>query len=297
MKVGILAFSDPQFAKYSFIEEIADAAEAMGHTPVRLYTTKMSFIRTNGDIEILHDGEPLEEMDVVIARPNFGDSPSLHAYPVQLLERKGYKVINSWPSFGIAKNKIEQHVQSLENGLPMPKWSIAKNTDGIMASAEAIQYPVVLKVSFGSYGRGVFYADSRETLRPIADYITGRNPIPVIIEEFISEAERKDIRVFVVDGRIIASMERSAPKGDIRSNTSNGGSGAKVDLTEEEQALAIKAATAHGLEIAGIDIMRSKNGPVLIEVNANPGFEELQKISEVDIAGAIVDYAVKVANK
>jgi ribosomal protein S6--L-glutamate ligase len=297
MRIGILAFSEPKFARYTFIDEIAEAIEAKGHEAVKLYTTQLSFLRLNGKLEILHDQEPLGEVDVIIARPNFLQDPGMHAYPTQLLEHAGYKVINSWPCYGLAKNKIDQHVRSLTDGLAMPKWAIAKSTKEILINAVKIGFPIILKIPTGSFGRGVFYADSLETLRPIADYLTARNPIPIILEEFIGEADRKDVRIFIVDGKIIAAMERSAPEGDIRTNTSNGGVGAKAELTEEEADLALRAAKQYNLEIAGIDIMRSEKGPVLIEVNANPGFEELQKTTETDIAGTIVDYAIKVANK
>ncbi|HBK34773.1 MAG: Alpha-L-glutamate ligase, RimK family [Candidatus Uhrbacteria bacterium GW2011_GWE2_40_58] len=297
MKIGILAFSDPQFAKYAFVEEIAATIEAKGHVPVRLYTPQLAFIRTDGKLVITHNGEPLEKIDVIIARPNFLEDPSSHAYPAQLLEQAGYRIINSWPSYWYAKNKLEQHVTSLTNGLPMARWAIAKRTSEIMLAADKIGFPVVLKVSFGSFGRGVFYADSKEVLRPVADYLTSRNAMPIIVEEFLADADRKDIRVFVVDGKVIASMERTAPPGDIRTNTSNGGSGATYQLSDRERDLALKAAKEYQLEIGGIDLMYTKEGPVVVEVNANPGFEELQKTTNVSIAGAIVDYAIKVATK
>ena len=297
MHIGILAFSLPQFAKYSFIEEIAASVEAKGHIPVRLYAPQLSFLRLNGNLEIEHDGKSLPEMDVIITRPNFTEPPSLHAYPTQLLEYAGYKVINSWPSYGHAKNKLEQHVDSLTNGLPMARWAIAKKMEEIHSAAKKIGFPVILKTSFGSFGKGVFYAENEETLRPIADYLTARNPQPIIIEEFLSEAGRRDIRAFVVDGKAIAAMERTAPPGDIRSNTSNGGSGKAYELSDEERQLAIDAAKAYNLEIGGIDIMNSKNGPVVVEVNANPGFEELQRVTEVDIPGEIVEYAIRVVNR
>jgi ribosomal protein S6--L-glutamate ligase len=114
----------------------------------------------------------------------------------------------------------------------------------------------------------------------------------MLIEEFIKEAENSDIRVFVVGGKVIAAMQRTARANDIRANTSIGGSGKFVELGSDEIELAIRVVQIAGLEIAGVDIIRSARGPLILEINANPGFKEIEKVTGIDIAGAIISYAL-----
>jgi ribosomal protein S6--L-glutamate ligase len=114
----------------------------------------------------------------------------------------------------------------------------------------------------------------------------------MIVQEYISEANQQDIRVFIVGGKIVASMKRTACKGDVRVNTSNGGTGSLIKLTGEETKLATRTAKIFKLDIAGIDIIRSNNGPLILEVNSNPGFKELQKITNIDIADLIIKFAI-----
>ena len=156
-----------------------------------------------------------------------------------------------------------------------------------------IGFPVMIKVAFGTHGKGVFLAENIETLSPIVDYLTIRDGNPVIIEEFVAEAGRKDLRAFVIGDQVIAAMERTARDGDVRANASLGGVGRPVTLTDEEQQIAVKATKAFDLDLAGVDLLRSARGPLVIEVNANPGFEELTRATDIDVAGAIIEFVEK----
>ena len=151
----------------------------------------------------------------------------------------------------------------------------------------------MIKVAFGTHGKGVFLAENIETLSPIVDYLTIRDGNPVIIEEFVAEAGRKDLRAFVIGDQVIAAMERTARDGDVRANASLGGVGRPVTLTDEEQQIAVKATKAFDLDLAGVDLLRSARGPLVIEVNANPGFEELTRATDIDVAGAIIEFVEK----
>ncbi|MBI5794340.1 RimK family alpha-L-glutamate ligase [Candidatus Uhrbacteria bacterium] len=289
MTIGLLIFSDPSQEQYTGADRFETAAASRGHQLVKIYEPYLSF--TEG--HILHQNQPLPRLDVIISRPNFIEEPSLRTYAVQMLVSAGYKVINASPSFAWAKNKITQHVFFAEQGLPCPRWGVCRGPQGALKIAQDIGFPVILKVAFGTHGKGVFYAQDAETLQPIAEYLAVRDGNPMIVEEFIGQTQHKDLRVFVLGGRVLATMERTAPEGDVRANTSNGGTGSIVNLTNEEQDLATRAAKLFDLDIAGVDLIRSLKGPLLLEVNSNPGFKELERVTGQDIAGAIIEFAVQ----
>ncbi|PJE76689.1 hypothetical protein COV05_03355 [Candidatus Uhrbacteria bacterium CG10_big_fil_rev_8_21_14_0_10_48_16] len=293
MNIGILVFSEPPEEIPTGADRFEEAAELRGHKAIKIYEPYLSFVNGN----ILHQGEALPELDIIISRPNFVEEPSLRTYAVQILENAGYKILNGRNGFTWAKNKLTQHVLFEKHDLPCPHWGIARKPADAIAIAKTIGFPSILKVAFGTHGKGVFYAPDEETLRPIVDYLAIRDRNPLIIEEFIEEAQNSDLRVYVVNGKVIASMERKALKGEVRANTSIGGIGYQVELTEEETALALRATDVFELNIAGVDIIRSKRGPLLLEINGNPGFKELERVTGLDVAGIIIDYAIEQAIK
>ncbi len=279
------------------------AARERGHQLVKIYEPYLSFeispLPEGGSRgvgvqpQILHGGEPLPRLDVIISRPNFIEEPTLRTYASQMLTAAGYKIINASPSFASAKNKITQHMIFAEHNLPCPRWGVCRRPDDALKIAQDIGFPVILKVAFGTHGKGVFFTPDAQTLQPIAEYLAIRDGNPMIVEEYIQEAQNKDLRIFILGGRVLAAMERTAPTGDVRANTSNGGTGSVTVLTQEEQDLAVHVAKIFDLEIAGVDIIRSARGPLLLEVNANPGFKELERVTGQDIAGAIIEFAVQ----
>lgn len=288
MTIGILIFSEFPEAIPTGAERFEEAAAARGHKVIRIYEPYLSII----DGEILHLGEPLPDIDIIISRPNFVEEPSLRTYAVSMLEQKGYKILNGRTGFTWAKNKLTQHVLFDQHDLPCPRWGIARKPAHAISIAKRIGFPVVVKIAFGTHGKGVFFARDEETLRPLADYVTAQDRGPLIIEEYIEEAQNCDLRVYVVNGTVIAAMERRALPGEMRANASIGGTGYAVELTEEERQLAIKATELFELNISGVDLIRSKRGPLILEINGNPGFKELERVTGLDIAGTIIDYAL-----
>ena len=288
MTIGILVFNEPPEIIPTGVDRFEEAARVRGHQIVQIHEPFLSFC--NG--KVLHQNEPLPHLDVIISRPNFVEEPSLHTYAVQLLEQAGYKIINGKTGFTWAKNKLTQHVMFQEHNLPCPRWGIAQKPSDAIEIAKTIGFPTIVKIAFGTHGKGVFYTPSEEIMRPIVDYLAVRDKNPLIVEEFISEAQSSDLRVYVLDGKVIASMERTAMKGDIRANTSIGGTGKVVELTQEEKDLAIRATELFELTIAGVDLIRSNRGPLILEINGNPGFKELERVTGLDVAGMIIDYAL-----
>lgn len=290
MQIGILVFSAQRDDLTSGAERLRVAAAEAGHTATVLYEPSVHAHSHDGNVEIFYDGAPLAKFDVIICRPNYIEEPSLHSHLVSLLRRAGYLIVNG-EGIAISKNKIAQHEIFSEHKLALPRWGVAHNVSGSLHVAQHIGFPVILKVPFGTWGAGVFFVPQLEVLQTVSHYLSVRDGNPMLIEEFIEEAERSDIRVFVVGGKVVASMKRTARANDVRSNASIGGTGTTVTLTTEEEQLAVRATEITGLEIAGVDIIRSKRGPLILEINSNPGFKEIEKVSGVDIAGAMIAYA------
>ncbi len=294
MRIGILISSEPRGEVATGATRLEQAAAARGIECVRLYAPLFSFHVDGDALSVRYEGGLFEGYDALVYRPNFIEEPSLHAHVPELLIRAGFPVVNGRADVASTKNKLAQHVRFLQEGIPTPRFAIAKRTNEARIAARDIGFPVIVKTPFGTHGVGVFYAVDEETLLPIIDYLGVSDGNPVIIERFVSEANRKDLRVFVLDGRVFAAMERTAPAGDVRANASQGGVGATVELTDEERSLALRVADLFHCEIAGVDLLRSADGPLVIEVNANPGFAELERATGQDIAGAIVDAALGV---
>ncbi len=279
MQIGILV-SNEQFEGFSGASRLEEAARLLGHEPVTVYEPSITLSSPLSP--------SLSSLDVIIVRPNFTEEPSHHQVIYDGLRVAGVKLVNG--EVLRTKNKLLQRHDLLAAGIDMPKGVVVQDAHSAAKIAKEIGYPVMIKVPFGTRGKGVFFAPSEEVLRPIADYISVRDRNPFIVEEFIAEANHSDIRAFVVGGEVIAAMQLDAPAGDVRSNA--GGTGQIVELTSEERTLAIKATEAMKLDVSGVDILRSNRGPLVMEVNANPGFKQLETVTGLDVARKIVELAI-----
>ncbi len=270
-------------------QRIRETARARGHEVEFLYEPLFNFC-FGLDEPILYDGKPFCGYDVILARPTIVDEPSLHTVTADILKAAGYQVVNAMPTFSVSKNKLAQLMRLNEVNIPQPKSIIVRHPKNTEEAAKELDYPVIIKLAFGTGGKGVFLAKDFETLQPLVDYLILKDRNPIIIQEFIAEAKCRDLRAFVVGEEVVAAMERVASQNEFRANAHRGGTGQEVELTDEEQELALAAANAFNLEIAGVDLIRSKRGPLVIEVNSNPGFEELEKATGIDVASKIVGY-------
>ncbi len=290
MRIGILTFSRPRDPAAG-TNALVEAATARGHEAVVLFEPLFLVRHLGEKTELLYDNQPLSPFDIIIARPNFVEEPSLHTVTLDALLSAGYALINSHRAFPHTKNKLMQKLILSQARIPTPHWAIVRSPETAEAAADALGYPLILKVAFGTWGKGVFYVENRATLLPLVDYLNIRDKNPVVIEQFIGEAGRRDLRVFVVGGRVVGAMERIAKDGDVRANIHAGARGEIVTLTDAETQIALDAARAFDLEIAGVDVIRSRRGPLVLEVNANPGFESLAEVTGIDIASEIIAYA------
>jgi ribosomal protein S6--L-glutamate ligase len=152
--------------------------------------------------------------------------------------------------------------------------------------------PVVIKLLEGTQGIGVVLGETPRSAKSVIDAFHGAD-INILVQEFIAEADGRDIRAFIVGRKIIATMERSGPEGEFRSNLHRGGTAVKTDLTAAEKTAALKAAKAMGLNVAGVDLLRSKRGPVVMEVNSSPGLEGIERASGKNVAKSIIEFLEK----
>lgn len=297
MRIGILTFGRPQARNAEPPYEpkkLLEAAQTRGHEARIFCEPFFSFRENVGQLEILYDNEPMPSCEVIIPRTNLIEDIGLHSITIDLLHSAGYKVINGDTVTALtAKNKLTRKLLLSRAKIPTPRSTIVRDVSTVPTEAQKIGFPIIAKTPNGSGGRGIFLSENLETLIPIVDYLTASQKVPVLLEEFIKEAKGKDLRIFVAGDKIIAAMEREAKIGDIRSNIHAGGIGRPVELTAEEEKMAICATKAVGLEIAGVDLIRSNRGPLIIEVNARPGFEGLEQATGVDVADGIIDYVTR----
>lgn len=290
MRLGILTFQKSKKAIAVGTRSIVTEAKRRGHDVTMLYAKDVGLIFGNGKA-LTYQGKKIsaKDLDVILVRPGFTGDPSVYASIIKQFQLAGFYVLNNYIGVFRAKNKIRT-MQMLDHfGIPVPKTLVVSEPELLEEAAKEFSFPVIIKTIFGTHGTGVFIAESMRSLAPIVDYLTKRGG-PVKLQEYIAEANGKDIRVFVAGKKIVAAMERSAKSGEFRANFHKGGTVGNVDLTDNEKRLAIRAAGVLGLDISGVDILRTKEGPKVIEVNSNPGLEGIGRATGINMAEKVVDF-------
>lgn len=291
MRLGILTFVFGKEQIAVGTASIVSEAKARGHHVKILYAKHVSLVFGNGKT-LAYKGELIDpnDFDVILVRPGFTADPSVNASIIKQFQLAGFYVINTYISVFRAKNKIRTLQMLNHFGLPVPKTHVLGDASLLESAAKEFTFPVIIKTIFGTHGTGVFIAESMRSLAPIVDYLTKKEKGPVKLQEYIEEAHGKDLRIFVAGKKILASMERSAKAGEFRANFHKGGSVGTVELSKEERVLAIKATQILGLDVAGVDILRTKTGPKIIEVNSNPGLEGISKATGINVAAKLVSF-------
>lgn len=297
LKIGILTFHGgrPRLGLDDLM--IAHAARKMGHNVKTYFTKHFQFTFNNNELGLLYKSKTFNPPDVIITRPNILVDVDLHLAIVKHLQLMGVRLFNKSLSISRAKNKLRTFQILAHHNLPIPKTVVLNNVEYIDRSIDMLgSFPLIMKLSQGSFGNGVSILESKRSMRSMLDLVIAssqtRTP-HILIQEYVREAKGTDMRVFVVGGKIIAAMERKAPRGEFRANFQKGGSVALVDLTPEEKKISLAAAEVLGLEVAGVDIIRTQSGPKILEVNSNPGTQGITLASGVDVSAAIVEYAVE----
>jgi ribosomal protein S6--L-glutamate ligase len=291
MKIGLLTFVSNKKKLAKGTKSIIKEAKDRGHSVKVFYAPKVGLAFGNGK-KLTYKGKRVdpEKYDVIIVRPGFTKDPSVNSSVIKQFQLAGFYVLNGYVGVFRAKNKIRT-LQMLDHfGVAVPKTVVVEDPHLLEEAAYELKFPVIIKSIYGTHGRGVFIAESKRSLSPIVEYLIAKEKGPASVQEYIGEAKGKDLRVFVLGKKIVAAMERVAKSGEFRSNFHKGGSVGVADLSPEERKMAVRAAQVMGLDISGVDILRTKTGPKVIEVNSNPGLEGITKASGVDVAGKIVSF-------
>ncbi|ETN96438.1 ribosomal protein S6--L-glutamate ligase [Zhouia amylolytica] len=284
LKIGLLA-SNPNL--YSN-RRIMEAAERLGHT-VDFYNIRQCYIKLNAEAPEIHyrGGLILNELDAIIPRIR----PSLTYYGCALttqFENLGVLCLNKASAISKSRDKLYSLQLLLNSGIDIPTTGFANSpldTNDLIKMVGGS--PLIIKLLEGTQGKGVVLAETKKAAESVINAFKSLNA-NILVQEFVKEAEGKDIRCFVIDGKVVASMQRTAPPGEFRANVHLGGTTSVVKITAEERKLAIKATKAMGLHVAGVDIIRSSKGPLLLEVNSSPGLEGIETASEKDIASLMI---------
>lgn len=264
-------------------------AKNRGHKTALVNPSAAHFLVTAlpGTSSVHIAGKPAELPDAVLTRMG-SSSPGSALHFLRHLERRGVCCINSSAALEKSRDKIRAFEELASRDIPVPKTIAIGANAPLDQAVEAIPGPPwILKLPVSTQGKGVMFIDSILSLRSIVDSITslqGR----LLLQEFITESSGADIRVLVLDGLPVAAMKRSAAPGDFRSNLHRGGSAIKHELDEELTYIAGQAAAALGLTVAGVDVLQSKSGYRVIEVNSSPGLEGLQAVHSENLAVRMV---------
>ncbi|MFC1809945.1 RimK family alpha-L-glutamate ligase [Patescibacteria group bacterium] len=303
MNIGILQFKPGATIRSKKLPEdikmLKKAVIELGHTPKIIREDKCQFYFPIHKPQLLYAGKPFPKVDVIIPRMSALSNVALRATILQQLEAVGIPVLQSYTSTVRAKNKLRTMQLLTRKQIPVPRTIVVKRFEYLDTAIKKVGgFPIIIKTPTGSMGKGVAIVETKRALNSAFDMLlTSPSFSYMLIQEYVEEAEGKDIRVFTLEDKILTAMERSAEGGDFRSNLALGGVGKVAKLSKEEEEIALAAAKALNLSFSGVDLLRSKHGPVVMEVNCNPGLEGITEVTGVDVAKEIVKYAVKFAEK
>jgi len=240
---------------------------------------------------VSYRGSDLAKYDAII--PRIASNMTKYGTAiVRQMEMQGVYTLSSSIAINRSRDKLRSLQLLAKSGIGIPKTVVSRNTADIDNLLEQLGgMPVIIKLARGTHGNGVVLAETKKAAKSVlqAFYLTNDDGTNILLQEFIKESAGTDIRAFVVGSRVVASMKRQSLDDDFRSNLHKGGEGVSIKLTEDERKMAVKAAKAMGLSVAGVDLMRSDRGPLILEVNASPGFG-IEKITGRNVAGAIIEY-------
>jgi ribosomal protein S6--L-glutamate ligase len=238
--------------------------------------------------KVLYRGEAVQPHAVI---PRIGASYTFYGTAVvRQFEMADVFTLNTSDGISRSRDKLRSMQILSRSGVGLPTTSFAHSIQDVNGLLEVVGgTPVVIKLLEGTQGLGVVLAETKKAAESVigAFHQLDAN---ILVQQFIKEAAGSDIRAFVVGGKVVAAMRRRGAPGDFRSNIHRGGTAARIKVTPEERSTAVRAAKAMGLRVAGVDILRSNHGPVVMEVNSSPGLEGIEGATGKDVAGAIVEY-------
>lgn len=287
MKIVVLSRNKSLYSTQRLIE----AGENRGHEMLLLDHMKTVLVIEQGRPHIFFNGKEVTDVNAVI--PRIGSSATFYGSAV-VRQFEMMKIFTAVESQALVRSRDKlRSLQILARaGIGIPKTAFAsspkeKDIDNVIESIGGA--PCIIKLLEGTQGIGVILADNHKAAKSVIEAFM-KIKANMLVQEFIKEAGGADIRVFIVDGQIVGAMKRQAKDGEFRSNLHRGGSASVIQLSPEERATAIKAVKKLGLGIAGVDLLQSKRGPLVMEVNSSPGLEGIEGATGIDIAGKIIEY-------
>lgn len=288
MKIGILS----RKASLYSTARLKEAAVEQGHDVQVIDYLRCYMNITSHRPQVLYQGEPLEEIDAVI--PRIGASNTFYGTAVvRQFEMMDVFAANSSQAISRSRDKLRCLQLLSKRGIGLPVTGFAHSTKDIEGIVGAVGgAPLVIKLLEGTQGIGVVLAETHQAATSVIEAFRGLDA-NILVQEFIAEAKGADIRCFVIGDKVVASMKRQGAPGEFRSNLHRGGNASQIKLTPEERSTAVRSAKAMGLRIAGVDLLRSNHGPVVMEVNSSPGLEGIEEATDVNVAGKIIEYIAK----
>ena len=285
MKIALLSRNTELYSTKRLVE----AAEARGHQ-IAVIDPILCYMNINHNaLSIHYKGEALSAFDAII--PRIGASITFYGSAVlRQFEMMNVYCLNNAAAIGRARDKLNSLQLLARDGIGLPITGFADKPGDIPDLIDMVGgAPLVIKLLEGTQGIGVVLAETRTAAESVIEAFMGLNA-NILVQEYIREAKGADIRCFVVGNKVVAAMKRQAKEGEFRSNLHRGGTASKVRLSKAERQTALKAARCMGLNVAGVDILRSNQGPVVMEVNSSPGLEGIEAASDIDVADTIVQY-------
>lgn len=268
---------------------LVEAAEAAGHTLDIVNTLRCYMNITSHRPEVYYKSEKLTGYDAVI--PRIGASITFYGLAVlRQFEMMGVYPLNESVGIGRSRDKLRSMQLLARDGIGLPVTAFTqdpKQTDEVLKVVGGA--PVVIKLLEGTQGIGVVLAETPRSAKSVVEAFRGAH-VNILVQEYIKEAGGEDIRALVIGGKVVAAMRRRGAEGEFRSNLHRGGSAVSIKITAEERSTAIRAAKAMGLNVCGVDMLRSNHGPVVMEVNSSPGLEGVEKATGIDVAGQIITF-------
>ncbi len=283
MKIALLSRNRKLYSSRRIIE----AAEERGHEVVVIDVLRAYMNIASHKPSIHYKGAPVEGVDAVI--PRIGASVTAYGTAVlRQFEMMGVVSLNESVAISRSRDKLRSMQLLSRKGIGMPLTGYANKPDDVKDMIKMVGgAPLVIKLLQGTQGIGVVLAETQKAAESVIEGFMGVNA-DILVQEFIKEAGGADIRCFVIDGKVAAAMKRQGAEGEFRSNLHRGGTSALIKITPEERSTAVRAARIMGLNVAGVDLLRSNHGPVVMEVNSSPGLEGIEGATGKDIAGMII---------
>ncbi|PKL95682.1 MAG: 30S ribosomal protein S6--L-glutamate ligase [Gammaproteobacteria bacterium HGW-Gammaproteobacteria-8] len=292
MRIAILSRSRNIYST----RRLAEAAQQRGHQ-VKIVDTLRCYMSIASHRPTIHfRGDRLEEFDAVI--PRIGQSITFYGTAVL----RQFEMMGTFPlNESVAVNRSRDKLRSLQllsrRGIGLPVTGFANAPDDIGDLIAMVNgAPLVVKLLEGTQGIGVVLCETRQAAESVLEAFMGLN-VSIMVQEYIKEAGGADIRCFVIGDKVVAAIKRQAKPGEFRSNLHRGGTASLIKITPEERSTAVRAARIMGLNVAGVDLLRSNHGPLVMEVNSSPGLEGIEGATGKDIAGMIIEFLEKNAKK